>query len=238
MIDEKPNSLPSFFPSGHRVFQSSNGRAPAILVFPPVWLPIVPHLAVPVLTAYLREKGFEVVPVDANLEFFTKYLLTRKTLDRLLDQLRLRLHQDPQSLPQELREKAVNRLGLWEKAAHKVEHLQGVLRLEESFFNPNEVLPAIEDLYQLMEMASLSGWPGRISFNYYRRGDIWSKEDLAQLCTDPVRNVFLPFWREMVNQRFKRINPSLVGISISSVHQFIAAMTLARLIREEMPAPT
>lgn len=236
MIDEKPNSLPSFFPSGHRVFQSSNGRAPAILVFPPVWLPIVPHLAVPVLTAYLREKGFEVVPVDANLEFFTKYLLTRKTLDRLLDQLRLRLHQDPQSLPQELREKAVNRLGLWEKAAHKVEHLQGVLRLEESFFNPNEVLPAIEDLYQLMEMASLSGWPGRISFNYYRRGDIWSKEDLARLCTDPVRNVFLPFWREMVNQSFKRINPSLVGISISSVHQFIAAMTLARLIREEMPA--
>jgi anaerobic magnesium-protoporphyrin IX monomethyl ester cyclase len=235
MIEQTPNSSQSSFPRGHRTSPASKGKPLAILVFPPVWLPIVPHLAVPVLTAYLREKGFKVVPVDANLEFFTRYLLTRKTLARLLDQLSFRLNQDPQSLPEELRERAVKRFGLWEQAAHRVEYLQSVLRLEESFFDPDKALPAIEDLYQLMEMASLSGWPGRISFNYYRRGDIWSREDLAQLCTNPLRNVFLPFWKDLMNQRFKKIKPSLVGISISSVHQFIAAMTLARLLREEMP---
>lgn len=212
-----------------------SSKQPAILVFPPVWLPIVPHLAIPVLTAYLREKGYKVVPLDANLEFFTQYLLTTETLGELLERLHVRLDRNPQSLPDELRGRAFKRLGLWKQALRKAEGLQGILRKEELFFSPDEVLPAIENLYQLMEMASLSGWPGRISFNYYRRGDIWTKEDLADLCRDPIRNVFLPFWRDLVTRQLKKMKPSLVGISISSVHQFIAAMTLARLLREEMP---
>lgn len=210
-------------------------QGPAVLIFPPVWLPIVPHLAVPVLTAYLRSKGFAVVPLDANLEFFTQYLLTPKTLEELLERLRLRLGGDLQGLPQQLREKALRRFGFWKGAIQRVKDIQEILRAEEHFFSPDKVLPAIEELYQLMEMASLSGWPGRISFNYYRRGDIWSRQDLAELCKDPVRNVFLPFWEDRVLQRLKRLKPSLVGISISSVHQFIAAMTLARLLREKMP---
>ncbi len=215
--------------------QAPGKHGPVVLVFPPVWLPIVPHLALPVLTAYLREKGHRVFPLDANLEFFKDYLLTQKTLRFLLEGLRLRLGPESDGLPQQLKQKALGRLEYWEESVSRVQDFQGVLRHEELFFNPNQVLPAIEGLYQLMEMASLSGWPGRISFNYYRRGDIWNRQDLADLCQDPKRNVFLPFWENVVMQRITRLRPALVGISISSVHQFISAMTLARLLRERIP---
>lgn len=225
-------------PKGHMPRQKTvawTTKGPAMLVFPPVWLPIVPHLALPVLTAYLRQKGFPVVPLDANVEFFTRYLLTPETLGDLLKRLRVRIMETPGGLPSRLGERALANLSLWQRNLQRVHDLQATLRDPGRFFLPNEVLPAIEALHHLMEMASLAQWPGRISFNHYRRGDIWSEQDLESLCHDPERNVFLPFWIHRVLPRIRDLKPSLVGISISSVHQFIAAMTLARLLREQMP---
>ena len=37
-----------------------------VLLFPPNWTPSMPHLALPTLTAFLREEGIEVIQRDLN----------------------------------------------------------------------------------------------------------------------------------------------------------------------------
>ena len=38
-----------------------------LLLFPPEWVPTAPYLALPSLTAVLRENGIEVVQKDINV---------------------------------------------------------------------------------------------------------------------------------------------------------------------------
>ncbi|MCU0612582.1 MAG: B12-binding domain-containing radical SAM protein, partial [Candidatus Eisenbacteria bacterium] len=45
------------------------------LVYPPSADPTAPYLSVPALTAYLRERGIGVLPIDANLEAW-RWMLT------------------------------------------------------------------------------------------------------------------------------------------------------------------
>ncbi|MCH7501201.1 MAG: B12-binding domain-containing radical SAM protein, partial [Nitrospinae bacterium] len=44
-----------------------------MLIFPPEWVPTAPYLALPSLTAVLRQNGIEVVQKDINVEAFDHY---------------------------------------------------------------------------------------------------------------------------------------------------------------------
>lgn len=54
------------------------------LIYPPYSSAIAPHLALPVLTAFLRREGRDVVQADANL-WFHRWLLTPGSLQRRLE---------------------------------------------------------------------------------------------------------------------------------------------------------
>ena len=41
-----------------------------LLLFPPEWVPTAPYLALPSLTAVLRENGIDVVQKDINVEMY------------------------------------------------------------------------------------------------------------------------------------------------------------------------
>src|SRR5256885_3362474 len=50
---------------------STRGRKlKAMLLFPPEWVPTAPYLALPSLTAVLRQHGHEVVQKDVNIEMY------------------------------------------------------------------------------------------------------------------------------------------------------------------------
>ncbi len=48
----------------------SRKRPKVMLLFPPNWTPTMPHLALPTLTAYLRQEGVAVLQRDLNVEVF------------------------------------------------------------------------------------------------------------------------------------------------------------------------
>src|SRR5437870_12923177 len=51
--------------------KSTSGRKlKAMLLFPPEWVPTPPYLALPSLTAVLRQHGHEVVHKDVNIEMY------------------------------------------------------------------------------------------------------------------------------------------------------------------------
>ena len=50
---------------------SKSGRKlKTLLLFPPEWVPTAPYLALPSLTAVLRENGHEVIQKDVNIEMY------------------------------------------------------------------------------------------------------------------------------------------------------------------------
>lgn len=208
----------------------------AVLIFPPVWVPIMPHLALPVLSSYLRRERIEVSTIDANLGFFLDYLLTPEILERLATRIRatLQAQQGRQATPYRWERIAIE-LPKWQRMISELGRTLAVLKTKEDFFKPDQLLQALDDVRGLMLLCSLAYWPGRISFNHYRRGDIVTYQDLMDFCSDPEKNVFLPFFRDRLLPDVRRLSPTLVGISVSSIHQFLAAMTLARLLRRELP---
>ena len=44
-----------------------------MLLFPPEWVPTAPYLALPSLTAVLREAGHHVVQRDMNIEMYDHF---------------------------------------------------------------------------------------------------------------------------------------------------------------------
>lgn len=208
----------------------------AVLIFPPVWVPIMPHLALPVLSSYLRRERIEVSAIDANLAFFLDYLFTPEILERFARRLRSIVEeQEGRPTTRYPWEQIRGELPNWQRMILESDRTLALFKSREEFFKPDELLRALDHVHGLMLLCSLAYWPGRISFNHYRRGDIKTIQDLTDFCLDPDKNVFLPFFRERLLPEVRRLSPTLVGISISSIHQFLAAMTLARLLRRELP---
>ncbi len=57
-----------------------------MLVFPPEWVPTAPYLALPSLTAVLRQNGIEVVQKDINVEMYDHFF-TREYLEFTRDRI-------------------------------------------------------------------------------------------------------------------------------------------------------
>ncbi|MFC1823867.1 B12-binding domain-containing radical SAM protein [Thermodesulfobacteriota bacterium] len=218
------------------VDDSSKETPHLVLVFPPVWLPMVPHLAIPTLTAYLRELGIRVTPLETNVAFFTEHLFTPETLTPFISKAKeIMTSSNKSALPLHWRELLEKELPKWEVSIEKTDQILKVFRQKELFLNPDQLLAAQDQVLGFLYLSSIAHWPGQISFNHYLRDDLRTLSDLLDLCEDPERNIFLPFFMEKTLPEIERLSPTAVGISISTVHQFVAAMTFARLIRVRLP---
>jgi len=205
------------------------------LVFPPVWVPMVPYLALPTLAAHLRRVGAGVVTLDENVSFFTRYLFTPATLNGFLHAARGLANAPDDSQGPGWKAPSGREIEEWERAAEGIDDTLSVFREMDAFLRPELVVRALDDLGQLLRLCSRVHGSGDLSFNHYRRGDVDTPEDLASLCLDPSRNVFLPYFRDHLIPRIERWSPRAVGISVSSYHQFVAALTLGGLVREHLP---
>jgi anaerobic magnesium-protoporphyrin IX monomethyl ester cyclase len=59
--------------SGAAATAKSGRKLKTMLLFPPEWVPTAPYLALPSLTAVLREQGHEVVQKDVNIEMYDHF---------------------------------------------------------------------------------------------------------------------------------------------------------------------
>ena len=61
-----------------------------LLIFPAQWYPTQPYLSTPYLCAYLREKGWNVLQRDFNIESYDSFLsapLLEKAVTKMEDRL-------------------------------------------------------------------------------------------------------------------------------------------------------
>lgn len=183
----------------------------------------MPHLALPTLTAYLRARGVEVIQRDLNLEFFDA-LLTRESLESTL----ARLREDSR-----LRTLRVVQAALADgpKLAARVEGAKAVYRSPD-FLDGKASLPAYLTLAQSLELAALPFAPTVLGLTNFRPPvPADSSRALLNIVGDPQRNIFHDFFRQCVLPDIARAQPDIVGLSIPTLDQMVAGMTLGHLIK-------
>jgi hypothetical protein len=199
-----------------------------MLVFPPQWLPAMPHLALPVLTSFLRAQGVDVIQRDLNVETYDT-VLSRAYLEQCLDRLR--------ADQQRGRQRAVPEGIQWALAegpalAAQIAAAKAVFRTP-AFYDGEKSLAAFLVIAQSLDLASLPFYPAQLDLlNYYPASPVDSSRTLLPAVRDPQHNLFLEIFQRGVIPDIGRERPDIVGISIPTQGQMLAAMTLAYLIKQ------
>lgn len=195
----------------------------------------MPHLALPALTAYLRLHGVEVIQRDLNLEIL-EWMLTRDYIETSVTRLRKRYgtRARRRSARQvQLKREEINWvLTNGPRLAARVEAAVNVIR-SDAFFDGPTGLQAFECVLQCLEIASLPFYPASLGLSSNVPAlPVDSSRNLLQMVSDPQRNIFLDFFRGTVLTDIEREEPDLVGISIPTLDQMLAAVTLGYLIKD------
>lgn len=207
-----------------------------MLLFPPNWTPSMPHLALPTLTAYLRMHGVEVIQRDLNAEVFDE-ILTRAYMKKASAHLRREYGARATKLPPKKRHPRREQL-LWAlhegpRLAEAVENAKQAIR-SEAFFSGPTGLAAFETIIQCLEIASLPYYPASLHLQSYSAAyPVDSSAGILAGVKDEHHNIFLDIFRRGILEDIRRENPDVVGISIPSMPQMLAGMTLGYLIKQE-----
>jgi radical SAM superfamily enzyme YgiQ (UPF0313 family) len=207
-----------------------------MLLFPPNWTPSMPHLSLPTLTAYLRMHGVEVIQRDLNAEVFDT-ILTRRYMKETI--ARLRLDYGPnatQKPPKRLhppRDQILWALAEGLRLAEEVQKAKRIIR-SETFFDHTVSLKAFEIIIRCLEIASLPFYPASLHLqSYISAYPVDSSQGVLAGVKDEYHNIFLDIFRRGILEDIRREKPDIVGISIPSMPQMLAGMTLGYLVKAE-----
>lgn len=195
----------------------------------------MPHLALPTLTAYLRNHGVEVIQRDLNQEVFDE-ILTRDFIQDSIVRLRHehgpranRRRKRPVSPQPEMRQWALTQ---GPALAEQIDGAMDVIR-GDAFFDGPVGVRAFLTMIQCLQVASLPFYPAALEFStYIPAAPEDSSRNLLKGVRDPQHNMFLEIYRRSVIADIVREGPDIVGISIPAMAQMLPGMTLARLIKE------
>ena len=195
----------------------------------------MPHLALPALAAFLRLHGVEVLQRDLNLEILDR-ILTRDYIEQTVARLRQdygpRASRRPARQPLPKREEIMWALTHGPQLATQVEAAVDVIR-SDAFFDGPAGLRAFECVLQCLEITSLPFYPASLGLSSYVPPlPVDSSHNLLQTVSDPQRNSFLGLFRRIVIDDIERERPDIVGISIPTLGQMLAGVTLGYLIKE------
>jgi anaerobic magnesium-protoporphyrin IX monomethyl ester cyclase len=216
-----------------------------LLLFPPEWVPTAPYLALPSLTAVLRQSGHEVIQKDVNIEmyelFFSDTFLIW-IMARMSMQLRdLEAKESSGGLTdRQADQKAVLQAKLGMDVMELAERAMRAKRIVrgEEFYDADKLHWALDTFREVMQYISAAYYPASIVFYPmesnlgYRPGV--SREVFACLDDEQV-NVYRDVCRQLVLPVVGREMPDVVGVSIGTQMQLLAGLTFCRMIKEAFP---
>nr|MBI3614757.1 radical SAM protein [Nitrospirota bacterium] len=216
-----------------------------MLLFPPEWVPTAPYLALPSLTAVLREQGHEVVQKDVNIEMYDHFFS-----DSFLIWVKTRMASQLHALEDKAKHawlteaETQQKAALEAKAGHDIfeliEQAEGAKAIVrgEDFYQADKLEWALNIFRQVMQYISVAYYPASIVFYPmesnlgYRPGV--SREVLACLDDDQV-NVYRDICRQLVLPLISKEAPDVVGVSIGTQMQLLAGLTFCKMVKEAFP---
>ena len=224
---------------------SCGRKLKTMLLFPPEWVPTAPYLALPSLTAVLREHGHEVIQKDVNIEMYDWFFS-----DTFLIWVKVRMDQQRKALEAKeqggmLNNREVDQLEcLRSKAevdvlelAERAEWAKTVTRGED-FYDAVKLETALNGFREVMHFISAAYYPASLVFypmesNLGYRSGV-SKEVFACIDDEQV-NVYRDVCQQLVLPSINKERPEVVGVSIGTQMQLMAGLTFCKMIKNAFP---
>src|SRR5437016_5260068 len=205
---------------------TSGRKLKAMLLFPPEWVPTAPYLALPSLTAVLRQHGHEVVQKDVNIEMYDYFFSDTFLIWVMARMATQRRALEAKELTDGLTEREAAQKACLEDAAgvdvlDLAERAQEAKRItrKEDFYDADKLGWALNTFREVMQYISAAYYPASLVFYPmesnlgYRPGV--SKEVFACLDDEQV-NVYRDVCRQLVLPAVSRETPDERGVHVSS----------------------
>ena len=233
-------------PGPGAVPQGGNGRKlKTMLLFPPEWVPTAPYLALPSLTAVLRQYGYPVVQKDVNIEMYDLFFS-----DTFLIWVNARMAMQLRAL--EAKERAggltdpesEQKVCLEERAsvdvfdlAQQAQEAKQIVR-GELFYEADRLQWALATFREVMHYISGAYYPASLVF-YPMESNLGYRPGVSGevfACLDDERvNVYRDVCRQLVLPAIHKERPDVVGVSIGTQMQLLAGLTFCKMIKEAFP---
>lgn len=206
-----------------------------LLLSVPVSDPTQPSLALPTLAAYLRKKHIEVDILDLSIEAFDA-ITSKDCLDLSIGSLKTSSVPSSRQSDENYRKQAATAFAIAPSTAEGVDRAKKVLRSHESFLNFPLYRQSIAALRNALSIVSASYFPTKVDFLNYETNLKLTSTNIKEHLTNPRANVFLQYFSETAIGRIKHYQPDVIGISVTYKSQFLPALTLIQLIKQNMPS--
>jgi len=213
------------------------------LIFPPQGHFTQPYLSLPSLVAYLRQNGYDdVEQLDLNIESYDHFL-THERLNRSLERIgarqkvqalddKERLHFSDMEQYQLLSE--IDLIG--EDVVKSIEEAKRVLRDPEDFYDYKRYLWAGRTVEQGLRIFSQEYAPTRLTAHgFVMRYRVEHTNEILAAIDDEKENPYIEYFREHTLPQLEKLDPDLIGISLTFPSQAIPTLTLAKMIKEWKP---
>ncbi|HTK88498.1 MAG TPA: radical SAM protein [Nitrospiraceae bacterium] len=225
---------------------SSSGRKlKTMLLFPPEWVPTAPYLALPSLTAVLRQHGHPVIQKDVNIEMYDLFF-TDTFLIWVKARMSMQLHalegKEAAGLltEQEVDQKTVLShkadIDVFELAEHAMEAKR--ITRGQDFYEADKLEWALNTFREVMQYISAAYYPASLVF-YPMESNLGYRPGVSQevfaCLEDEQVNVYRDVCRQLVLPAVSKERPDVVGVSIGTQMQLMAGLTFCRMIKEAFP---
>jgi len=209
------------------------------LVYPPTCDPTAPYLAVPMLTGFLRSKGVEVLPIDANVEAFDA-LLDPDALGALRDRLEARLGElDKKGSLAHAEQLEYAVLVRARGDAHAVPNgiarAKATFRDEAAFHEPDAYACAVATVDAALRVVSATHHPLHLDFTAYRTPFGLTTMEEVERASRPGADPFDDYVMNTLIPRLRDAKVDVVGLSVCFPGQLQPAYAFALKIKRELP---
>ena len=224
-----------------------------LFIFPPQWLPVEPHFAIPSLMGQFRGSTHEVEGMDLNVDYYLK-ILKKEHIEKCIENAK-EIKNKLEKVVKENYKKEIkyedyplekkNLFLLFilirdfleknEKELYKfpflIEKAIEIMRSKELFYNPKLFIDSLDIIEKCLKIASLEYAPSTMSMSsFYNQNFRYTYENIEYFVNDKETNMFFDFMKEKAEE-IKAKNPDYIGISINSSSQIVAGLTLSKMLK-------
>lgn len=229
-----------------------------LLIQPPQWYPVSPHLAVPLLAAQIKREGFEVKALDLNVKFFNRILHNKNLAeaDRQAKRILAELEEKFANADFE----AIKKNGSFEEKNSGLKYLtikkfydgngdeiervinetdQAVHTLKNApdFYCPEKLMRAKRTVQLALRLASMPYAPNEIDIDNYFANPLlrldW--ENIKLQCEASSLNMFRDFLAEKASEISEQ-GYYVIGVSMTDLSQLIPVFTLTKMLKAQTNA--
>ncbi len=208
---------------------SNSDSAYILMVYPPSAAPSSPPWQMSRTVLPGSVQGLPIEQVDANIEFFTRYLLKPETLEGFITAIENNTTRgaykgaDPGTLSV-LKDLVENR-PRWDSRIARVGHCLESCRAED-FYRPEHGVAAFENINALLQLASLAFYPSKIRWGAFSNPETRHRDRFLSFANDEHTNPFLAFSNTWLAPKLRQPGLRLLLLRVCSADQLPATATM------------